>query len=266
MSTRQTYRASIAPLTRAGGYCRRCGKEHWLGPGNTATFALQLMRQFQEHGTIELFSASSTGGGALLLDYLFGPARGKMFGLMECRAADGTIVLLRAFSGQYNTRWLVEGWAPPLFKVDDFISLTRTREEQIKELGRHIDQSRPHSHLWLMLRKKRRRLSQELMQDIHDLYRVSNFRGETASLREAFAGIGGIPTGTGDCCAPKMLNIAARNNLHPLGICEFYWGKENRSGTYRHATFTSSCREKCAPLLGFMLCGLEEDEAADDRT
>ena len=127
MPTSQTANASILPLTRAGGYCRRCGKEHLLGPGNTISIGLELMQQFQEHGTIELFPAPSTGDGALLLDYLFGPARGKMFGLLECRAGDGTTVLLRAFSGQYNARWLVEGWVPPLFKVDDFISLTRTR-------------------------------------------------------------------------------------------------------------------------------------------
>jgi hypothetical protein len=224
------------------------------------------MRQFDKHGTIDLFSPPSTADGALLLDYLFGPARGKMFGLMECRAVDGTTVLLRAFSGQYNSRWLVEGWAPPLFEVADFISLTHAREKQIKELGLHIDQSRRHSHQWLVLRKKRRGLSQELMQDIHDLYSVRNFRGETVSLREAFAGKSGIPAGTGDCCAPKLLNFAARNDLRPLGICEFYWGKENRSGTCRHGLFTSSCKEKCAPLLGFMLCGLEENGPADDWT
>lgn len=265
MVTRQAYSASIQTDTRAGGYCRRCGKEHWLGSGNTIALALQLMHQFQEHCTIDLFSAPSTGDEALQLDYLFGPARGKMFGLMECRADDGTVVVLRAFSGQYNGRWLVEGWAPPLFEVDDFITLTHTREKKIKELGALIDQSRRHSQPWQLLRKKRRRLSQELMQDIHALYSVRNFRGETVSLKEAFTGMSGIPTGTGDCCAPKLLNFAARNHLYPLGICEFYWGRENRSNSHRHGTFTSSCREKCAPVLGFMLCGLKNGGSAGDK-
>lgn len=262
MSTRQQNRANIPPVTRAGGYCRKCGREHWLGAGNTVSLGLELMRQFQEYGTIDLFSAPSTGGDALRLDYLFGPARGKMFGLMECLTNEGIPVVLRAFSGQYNARWQVEGWAPPLFEVDDFISLTNTREKQIKKLGVQIDRCHRHSDTWLQLKKERRRLSQQLMRDIHDLYRVYNFRGETASLNDAFIGNSGIPTGTGDCCAPKLLNFAAKNNLTPLGISEFYWGKTNRSGTHSHGSFSSSCKEKCSPLLGFILCGLNNAGAA----
>jgi hypothetical protein len=96
------------------------------------------------------------------------------------------------------------------------------------------------------------------MLDIHGLYRLTNFRGETASLEEAFIGSNGIPTGTGDCCAPKLLNYAAKNNLRPLGISEFFWGKENRSGGHRHGAFAASCAEKCQPILGFMLCGLND--------
>lgn len=266
MSTAQENRVVIPPVTRAGGYCRRCATEHRLEAGNTVRFGLQLMQQFQEHGTIDLFSTPSTRDAALQLEYLFGPARGKMFGVMECLREDGTTIILKAFSGQYNARWLVDGWAPPLFSVDEFTCLTQDREKKIKELGRQIGQQRRHSDIWLQLRKKRRLLSQELMRDIHDLYYVTNFRGETVNLKQAYIGNNGIPTGTGDCCAPKMLNFAARNRLTPLGICEFYWGQENRSGTHHHGSFTSSCREKCSPILGFMLCGLNEgDKDPDSR-
>ncbi|MFW2366144.1 MAG: hypothetical protein ACN4GW_06985 [Desulforhopalus sp.] len=246
--------------TGAGGYCHRCETEHFLGVGNTVSLSQQLMQHFEDYGTIDLFSTPSTGDESLHLNYLFGPARGKMFGLLECRRDDGKTVILRAFSGQYNTRWLVQGWVPPLFSVDEFNSLTYFREKQIKELGSEINRWSRHSDSWLLLRKKRRHLSQELMRDIHDLYSVSNFRGETVSLDKAFTGSNGIPSGTGDCCAPKLLNFAARNKLHPLGISEFYWGRENRSGTQSHASFTSSCKEKCAPILGFMLCGLNQED------
>ena len=96
------------------------------------------------------------------------------------------------------------------------------------------------------------------MRDIHSLYRLTNFRGETTTLDEAFIGDSGIPTGTGDCCAPKLLHFAAQNDLRPLGISEFFWGKENISGEHHHGSFSSSCVEKCRPILGFMLCGLDE--------
>jgi hypothetical protein len=250
---------------RTGGFCRRCGRDHWLGPGNTLHPSRELMRQLDRLGSINLFSTQPGTVTTLGTAPLFGPARGKMFGVLECLKPNGTTVILYAFSGQYNGDWLAYGWAPPLFEIDDFLTMTVDKEKQIKQLGREIDQCSPHSFNWLAQRKKRRLLSRKLMRDIHSLYRLSNFRGETATLEEAFTGRNGIPTGTGDCCAPKLLNFAAQNNLRPLGISEFFWGRENRSGGHRHGSFTSSCAEKCQPILGFMLCGLKDDPLTDRR-
>lgn len=256
--------AGTRPTTvRTGGFCRRCGREHWLGPGNTQHLCLKLISQLNRLGTIDLFSRSPGTVTALRTDSLFGTARGKMFGIMECLKPDGTTVILYAFSGQFNGLWLAEGWAPPLFELSDFLALTVDKEKQIKQLGREIDQCLPHSRDWLAQRKKRRLLSRQLMREIHSLYRLANFRGETVTLGEAFTGNNGIPTGTGDCCAPKLLNYAASNNMRPLGISEFFWGKENRSGGHQHGSFTSSCVEKCLPILGFMLCGLEHSPQTD---
>ncbi len=243
--------------SRTGGFCQRCGKEHWLYSGNTLPHCRKLMHDLAARQTIDLFSPAQKSAADLATALLFGPARGKMFGVMECLQPDGTHVMKHAFSGQYNGLWLVDGWVPPLFTVSDFYALTLDAEKQIKRLGREIDLCQPHSGDWLALRKKRRLLSRSLMRDIHTLYTLQNFRGETATLAEVFYGDNGIPTGTGDCCAPKLLNFAARNKLRPLGISEFFWGRENRSGGRLHAVFTSSCAEKCQPILGFMLCGLD---------
>lgn len=95
------------------------------------------------------------------------------------------------------------------------------------------------------------------MQDIHSLYRLHNFRGEQCSLFDLFGDTNGIPTGTGDCCAPKLLNLAARNGLQPLGLAEFYWGKTNKSASRQEGYFYPACQDKCGPILGFLLCGLE---------
>ncbi len=241
-----------------GGYCKRCHREHWLGPGNTSDFCKKLMQKLDNLGTIDLFSTQRDSSPLLKTDSLFGPARGKMFGVMECLTADDTSVILYAFSGQYNGAWLVDGWVPPLFEVDDFLNLTAEKEKQIKALGKTIDRCPQHSDVWLAQRKTRRRLSRKLMSEIHKLYLLSNFRGTTAGLDEAFIGEGGIPSGTGDCCAPKLLHYAIRNNLRPLGISEFFWGKENRRGGHKHGVFAGPCAEKCRPILGFMLCGLQD--------
>ncbi len=245
-------------ILRTGGFCRRCNRKHWLGPGNTRYHSREVMRRLKLLGTIDLFSTQPKNIAELTTAPLFSPSRGKMFGVMECMKSDGTTTILYAFSGQYNGVWLAEGWAPPLFDIDEFIATTVEKEKQIKQLGFQIDQCTPQSDQWLAHKKKRRLLSRKLMDEIHSLYRLSNFRGETASLQEAVIDSGGIPTGTGDCCAPKLFNFAAKNNLRPVGISEFFWGRENRSGGHRHGSFASSCREKCQPILGFMLCGLED--------
>ena len=244
------------PAISSGGFCRSCRREHRLGPGNTLLYCRQLMQSFTDLRTIDLFSGRSPGVAELTTDVLFGPARGKMFGVLECIRADGTTTILRAFSGQYNGNWLVDGWVPPVFVVEDFFALSNQVEPQIKALSREIDGCAEHDEKWLALRKTRRKLSRQLMKDLYALYQLRNFRGESASLGEAFNGKSGIPTGTADCCAPKLLNYAAEHQLRPIGLSEFYWGRENSSKTRQHGTFSGSCAEKCMPILGFMLCGL----------
>ena len=249
------------PNAKTSGFCRRCKKVHWLGPGNTLHHCRKLMHHLAHRQTIDLLLTTQPESAAALgTAPLFGPARGKMFGVMECLKPDGSTVVLYAFSGQYNGLWLIKGWVPPLFELNDFLAMTIETEKQIKRLGREIDGCPPQSSEWLALRKKRRQVSRNLMHDIHTLYALTNFRGETATIQEAFIGNNGIPTGTGDCCAPKLLNFAAQNRLRPLGMSEFFWGKENKSGDHKHTVFASSCVEKCRPILGFMLCGLEADE------
>lgn len=243
---------------RTGGYCKRCGREHWLEAGDALFECEKLMNSLDRLKTIDLFSSRPVKSEELTTAQLFGPARGKMFGVLKCLKKDGTPLTLYGFSGQYNGLWQVDGWVPPLFDLGDFIALTAEKELQIKELGKEINRYPPHSKGWLAKRKMRRQLSRQLMLDIHSLYQLSNFRGETVTLKKAFYGGSGIPTGTADCCAPKLLNFAARNSLRPQGIAEFFWGRENRSKGHSHGSFSSSCKEKCQPILGFMLCGLED--------
>jgi hypothetical protein len=181
-----------------------------------------------------------------------------MFGVLECRGPDGARKVLRAFSGQYNGQWHVEGWVPPLFDENLWHSTNRDTERQIKELSHQLEQLGTHDPLCKKIAQSRRSLSQQLMKELHAVYRLSNFQGETKSLQDAFQGTGGLPTGTGDCCAPKLLNYAACHQLTPLGISEFFVGRQNRSGTKKHGIFYPSCTDKCQPILGFLLCGLDE--------
>jgi hypothetical protein len=241
----------------AGGPCLNCRRDHSISEGDARNHCLGLMQFMEKEKRIDLQAATAQADPRLTTASLFGEARGKMFGIMVCRAANGSERVLRAFSGQYNGIWEVEGWAPPLFNVSAYTRIYTDIEPRIKQLGREIKLTEHGSAQWRDLTDRRRQLSQQWMRDIHALYTLSNFRGQQRLLSDAFAGSGGIPTGTGDCCAPKLFNQALREGLLPQGLAEFYWGRENASQTRLHGRFYPSCTNKCAPILGFMLCGLE---------
>jgi hypothetical protein len=234
------------PDISISGFCVACGTVHSLGAGNSRQRALELQAHLVTNRCID-----DGRDPRFSTDYLLGAARGQMFGVLECKAASGSIVVLRAFSCQYNGEWCVDGWVPPVLDVQEFLRITDPVDREIKTLDRMIFEGKEPG-----LIRRRRALSRNLTKRIQELYRFTNFRGETRALTEVFQG--GIPTGAGDCCAPKLLNHAAMNGLTPLGISEFYWGRENRSGTRKHGEFYPACAEKCQPILGFMLCGTGE--------
>lgn len=234
------------------GFCVSCKETHNLEQGNARKHCLDLMRTLEENGRIDFEQPACDADPRLSTEYLFGEPRGQMFGMLECTNGSGQIVKLKAFSGQYNGTWEVAGWVPPLLDTKRFSQMVYTVDTKIKVLGKRIEGS-PQGQEKLHLTALRKKMSRNLMKEIHALYQVHNFRSEVKSLFELFSG--GIPTGAGDCCAPKLLNFAAQNQLHPLSLAEFYWGKENRSATRQHGCFYSSCESKCQPILGFLLCG-----------
>ena len=242
-------------LHTCSGYCSKCQKAHFLGAGNSRKYAQALMDQLLQLQRLDF--ESDLENSKFATDYLFGDARGQMFGVLECEDCNGQTVVLKAFSCQYNSQWELAGWVPPLLDVPEYYSVVTPVDRKIKELGAAIEQQTS-SESRQELINQRKSISQQLMKDIHSLYELHNFRGQKSSIYEAFYLDKGIPTGTGDCCAPKLLNFAAQNNLKPLGLSEFYWGKENRSKSREHGQFYESCTAKCQPILGFILCGVED--------
>ncbi|MGB8691106.1 MAG: pseudouridine synthase, partial [Microcoleus sp.] len=106
------------------------------------------------------------------------------------------------------------------------------------------------------LKQKRKELSRELQTQMHEAYTLVNFLGKSRSLQQLMPS-GSIPTGTGDCCAPKLLHCAALHNLKPLGMAEFWWGPS--SGDKVQGEFYGACADRCQPLMGFLLSGLSQN-------
>ncbi len=251
------------PENMCSGYCPRCGRTHVLDGVAARSAARALMRFFDDHGHVALTNPDHAPDDRTTTAPLFGPERGKMFGVLLCRDVQGKTKILYGFSGMLNGHWRVPGWVGPLFNVDTFHHLVDPVERSIKELGRRMDGEQQNKTAWMRLRTRRRDISRQLMQRIFALYRLPDFRGRCHTLAQAFHGNGGIPTGTGDCCAPKLLAHAARHRLVPVSLAEFYYGRENASATRVHKHFYPACEEKCAPILGTMLCGIGEIVAQD---
>lgn len=106
------------------------------------------------------------------------------------------------------------------------------------------------------LDRLRRIVSRALMKQLHDTYDVPNARGERRRLRSLFTS-GEPPSGAADCAAPKLLAHAYRLGLQPLALAEFWWGTPPPSGGRVSGAFYAACRDKCGPLLPYMLEGLD---------
>lgn len=104
------------------------------------------------------------------------------------------------------------------------------------------------------LKRQRKRLSQQLQAQMHAAYTLTNFAGETASLQELEPT--GLPTGTGECAAPKLLHYAATHGLKPVAMAEFWWGPA--SGDKQPGKFYEACTDRCQPIMGFLLSGLSQ--------
>lgn len=117
------------------------------------------------------------------------------------------------------------------------------------------------------LKKERQSRSDELQRWIFAQFRMRNARGETADLNEIFRRYSAEnktfssvpPSGSGECCAPKLLQFAYLHGLRPVCMAEFWWGKSPVGEIRHHGKYYPSCRGKCLPILSFMLQGLEVD-------
>ncbi|MFT5695010.1 MAG: hypothetical protein ACI9QQ_000985 [Myxococcota bacterium] len=264
--------------TGAFGDCVICARRHSLPVGQARAYALEVMEEFKSLQRLDHLACEADADPRLEFATLFA-TRGNMFGVMECVAEDGETVFLRAFSALTGGLRDIDGWVGPVLgeALYDEVILPAQREiktltaemKTLKAKGSAVDET------WA----RRREVSQMLWKRMCAEYKFQNFRGEIRSLEDAV--LPGVPLvgGMGECCAPKLLNHAARNGLRPIGIAEFYWGKptvslqdvksdkpsEQTGAEARPSVesrrvpgnFYPSCESRCQPILGFMLCGLD---------
>ncbi len=68
----------------------------------------------------------------------FEQQEGKMFGVLVVADHFGRVAYLSAFSGMLNHQWLVPGFVPPVFNVQDMTQLLANSEAQLKQLTQDL--------------------------------------------------------------------------------------------------------------------------------
>ncbi|MCR5762438.1 MAG: RluA family pseudouridine synthase [Treponema sp.] len=104
--------------------------------------------------------------------------------------------------------------------------------------------------------QERKALTGESLQNVYGLYSFycadGNMRSLNSICKERIKGAL-PPTGTGECCAPKLLHYAYSHNLMPVSMCEVFYEK---GMDIEKAEPCPPCTERCGIILPEML-GLE---------
>lgn len=178
------------------------------------------------------------------------PTEGKMFGVLVVKAEEG-LGFLAAYSGLLEGRNDWPYFVPPVFDAQQPDGHFKQTERAISAKGGD------------------KQMSQELQLWLFHQYRMLNAKGETKDLVDIWQDYHCSPRirnryplppgGTGDCCAPKLLQYAFSHGLRPVCMAEFWWGESPKSEIRHHGQFYPACRGKCKPILTWMLQGLDVD-------
>lgn len=109
-----------------------------------------------------------------------------------------------------------------------------------------------------LLKLKRQHKSDSLQHWLFSNFIFTNQEGKEKSLlaiynKEQRFSKSYPPSGSGECCEPKLLNYAFNHGLTPIEIGMFWWGDSPRGEIRHHLHFYPACNGKCKPILEFML-------------
>ncbi|WP_296090791.1 RluA family pseudouridine synthase [uncultured Treponema sp.] len=174
-------------------------------------------------------------------------ANGIMIGVLVAKnsAQENKILftvsgISRKIEGKFHDAIFVE----PIVSSKKIMSALQKNDKEIHLLTEKLKVCSKDNLQVLQLRRSS--LTSESLEKVHELYSFYCFDGKKRSLKQICKNHL-PPTGTGDCCAPKFLNFAFKNNLTPLSMCEVFYGKstEKKMSGCKY----SPCDERCGLIL-----------------
>ena len=201
--------------------------------------------------------------------------QGLMIGSLVCwekTASGGRRVVLYAVSGN-NKKLKVTGgkdcieklfseksiFVPSIVSTEKIDQALEENDLQIHKLTEQINKLSVVSKTsddYKVLVKERTLLTDASLKKVFSLYKFTRFDGKKISLDKIINNHGGRlpPTGTGDCCAPKLLSYAFAHSLEPVSMDEVYYGR-NTAHKINGLSYVP-CDERCGYILPSIL-GLE---------
>ena len=174
--------------------------------------------------------------------------QGVMLGALVCKDKNGEIVNLVTNSGNAKKlkvksgKWKTENdffgevvFVGAIVSAEEIEDALAENDKEIHELTEQINNEQLviSSEQLKELRKQREKLCSLSLEKVHDLYNFHCIDGKIRSLKEICELYNGgklPPTGTGDCCAPKLLDYAFSHELMPISLAELqydFFAKEN---------------------------------------
>lgn len=177
--------------------------------------------------------------------------RGKMFGVLVVDSEQGQSYL-KAFSAMLDGSYEHPGFVPPVYACDIYDEACR---------GTDADDSR-RKQQWIFSQYRfLNALGEEknlidIFRDVPPVLSMEEYFAPTMRPRRA-SDLVRIPSGAGECCAPKLLQEAFRLGLRPVCLAEFWMGAAPQDELRIEGQFYPACSGKCRPILSHMLSGLE---------
>lgn len=183
-------------------------------------------------------------------------AAGKMFGVLVCSprsphegesSESDKVVFLAAFSGTLGGKTVLPYFVQPVYDLMAPGSYFKQEETEITLLAKADDEQK---------KAEASTRSIALQRWLFAQYNFLNAKQEGATVSQLFGELL-PPSGTGDCCAPKLLQTAYTLGLQPRCMGEFWMGRSPKGEIRQEGHFYPACSGKCKPLLRHMLVGLD---------
>ena len=144
-------------------------------------------------------------------------------------------------------------FVPSIVSVNEIEAALLQNDKKIHEFTDKINELPLVSNQRKELIAERTALTDESLKNVFSLYEFTCFNGKKISLNQIISSHQNKlpPTGTGDCCAPKLLSYSFANGLEPLSMDEVYYGRD--TANKKNGISYPPCDERCAYILPSIL-------------